>query len=112
MKSITKYAGLLSALVLCASVARAAESAELWTKNCASCHGKDGAGHTKAGHMKHVKDMTSAEYQKSFTDDQAAARIKEGYKGDNGEEKMKAFGSVLSDAEVKSLVGYVRSLQK
>ena len=112
MKMTSKLAALIAALALCAVAARAAEPAENWAKNCASCHGKDGAGHTKAGRMKQVKDMTDPAYQKGFTDEQAAKQIKEGFKDSAGKEKMKAFADVLSDDEVKALVGYVRSLQK
>ena len=56
---------------------------------CHVCHGPDGAGHTKAGRMKGVKDLTDPKYQAGFTDEQAAARIKDGLKdADTGKEKM------------------------
>jgi len=112
MKMISRFAGLVSALVLCGAAAHAADPVENWAKNCAACHGKDGAGHTKAGRMVHVKDMTDAQYQKSFTDEQAAKQIKGGLKDANGKEKMKAFGDVLTDADITALVGYIRSLRK
>ena len=57
------------------------------------------------------KDLTDAGYQKSFTDDQAFAVIKSGFKDASGKEKMKAF-SALSDDEIKALVAYVRTLAK
>lgn len=98
--------------VLLGGVARSAEIPENWSKNCASCHGPDGAGHTKAGRMAQVKDMTRADYQKTFTDEQAIKQIKEGYKDSSGKERMKAFADKLSDDEVKALVAYVRSLSK
>ena len=105
---------LLAAAVsmLLGGMARSAEIPENWSKNCASCHGPDGAGHTKAGRMAQVKDMTSADYQKTFTDEQAIKQIKEGYKDSSGKERMKAFADKLSDDEVKALVAYVRSLSK
>ena len=112
MQTTSKLAALIAALALCAIAARAAEPADNWAKNCAACHGKDGAGHTKTGRMVKVKDMTDAQYQKTFTDEQAANQIKNGFKDATGKEKMKAFGDALSDAEIKALVGYVRSLQK
>jgi mono/diheme cytochrome c family protein len=112
MKKISLFASLSCALVLGASVARAADAADNWAKNCAACHGKDGAGHTKAGRMKGVKDMTDSQYQQSFTDEQAADRIKNGLNDAGGNSKMKAFGDTLSDSDIKDLVAYVRSLKK
>ncbi len=91
---------------------RAADAGESWAKNCASCHGKDGAGHTKAGKMLGAKDLTDAAYQKSFTDDQAFDAIKNGFKDASGKDKMKPFAAKLSDDEIKALVAYVRGLQK
>jgi cytochrome c6 len=112
MKKIALPKTLAAALMLVGSAAFAAEIPENWSKNCASCHGPDGAGHTKAGRMAQVKDMTNPDYQKSFTDAQAAKQIKEGLKDPSGKEKMRAFGDKLSDDDVKALVAYVRSLSK
>jgi cytochrome c553 len=104
---------LLSTLILvCGPVAQAADAPANWAQYCKNCHGMDGAGHTKAGRMKQVKDMTSAAYQKTFTDAQAAKQIKGGFTDSNGKERMRAFGDKLSDAEVQALVSYVRLLQK
>jgi len=89
----------------------AADAKDNWTKNCASCHGPDGTGHTKAGRMAQVKDMTDAKYQATFTDEQAAKQIKEGFKDPTGKEKMKSFADKFSDDEIKDLVQYVRSFK-
>jgi len=83
-----------------------------WEKNCASCHGKDGKGETKAGKKADVKNLTDATYQASFTDEQMFKQIKEGMKDKNGKEKMKAFGGAFSDEEIKALVAFVRGLKK
>ena len=101
-----------AALILGAASLHAAEANDNWTKNCAACHGPDGAGHTKAGRMAQVKNMTDAAYQKTFTDEQAAKQIKQGLKDPAGKEKMKAFGDKFTDAEVGALVAYVRAFQK
>ena len=105
---------LLTALSIIALTAwaRAADAPENWDKNCAACHGKDGQGATKAGRMAGVKDLSDAEYQKSFTDDKAFTQIKNGLKDDKGKEKMKAFAEKLTDPEVSALVAYVRGLKK
>jgi mono/diheme cytochrome c family protein len=112
MKKITLPLSLAAAVVLLGGVARSADIPDNWTKNCASCHGPDGAGHTKAGRMAQVKDMTKADYQASFTDEQAIKQIKDGLKDPSGKERMRAFSDKLSDDDVKALVAYVRSLSK
>ena len=111
MKSIRQFAAGAAFLALAAAAAHAAEASDNWTKNCAACHGPDGAGHTKAGRMAQVKNMTDAAYQKTFTDDQAAKQIKEGLTDATGKEKMKAFGDKFSDDEIKALVARVRSFK-
>jgi mono/diheme cytochrome c family protein len=112
MNKSTLLLAAAAVLTLSAPRAHSAEPAENWAKNCAACHGADGAGHTKAGRMAQVKDMTSADYQKTFTDDQAAKQIKDGLKDQTGKERMKAFGDKFTDAEIQGLVATVRSFQK
>ena len=89
-----------------------ADVKENWTKHCASCHGKDGKGQTKAGKMADVKDLTDATYQASFTDDQMIQQMREGMKDKSGKERMKPFRDKLSDEELKALVAFVRALKK
>ena len=111
MSTISKFGALLLLAGLGVATSRA-DLAENWTKNCASCHGKDGKGQTKAGRKADVKDLTDATYQASFTDEQMFKQIKEGLKDKNGKEKMKAFGDKFSDEEIKALVAFVRGLKK
>ena len=80
-----------------------AGGAALWAQNCASCHGKDGSGNTTMGKKLAVKDYSK---DQGFSDAEAANVIK------NGKGKMKAYKDKLSDADVKALVAYVRSLKK
>jgi cytochrome c553 len=96
---------------LLANPSRAADALANWTKHCASCHGKDGKGQTKAGKMAGVKDQTDAQYQAGLTDDKMLAAIKEGLK-EGTKEKMKPFKDKLSDDEIKALIAHVRSLKK
>src|SRR4029077_4882426 len=79
------------------------DPAALWGKHCASCHGKDGNGNTTMGKTLGVKDYTKSQ---SFSDAEAANVIK------NGKGKMKAYKDKLSDADVRALVAWVRSLKK
>jgi mono/diheme cytochrome c family protein len=112
MKIKMKTLPLVCLVSVIAGLACAADVQENWTKNCASCHGKDGKGETKAGKKAEVKDLTDATYQASFTDEQMIKQIKEGMKDKNGKEKMKPFGDKLNEEEIKALVAHVRSFKK
>jgi mono/diheme cytochrome c family protein len=81
----------------------AADAGALWGQHCASCHGKDGSGNTAMGKKLGVKNYTK---EQAFSDAEAANVIK------NGKGKMKGYKDKLSDADVKALVAYVRSLKK
>lgn len=110
-----------SSLTLCAAAivfaavachqASAAEAKELWDKNCAACHGKDGKGQTNMGKKAGVRDYTDAKVSESLKDDQAFKAVKEGLKED-GKEKMKPFSEKLTDDEIKSLVAYIKAFKK
>ena len=89
-------------MVASSGAAFAADGAALWAQHCASCHGKDGSGSTTMGKKLAVKDYSKSQ---SFSDAEATNVIK------NGKGKMKAYKQ-LSDADVKALVAYVRSLKK
>ena len=89
----------------------AANAATLWKKDCASCHGDDGRGDTKAGRKLYINDLTDASLQAKFTDEEAAKSIKFGLKDAKDKVIMNAISGV-SDDDVKALVSYVRSLKK
>ena len=95
---------VFAAIILAsAGIGFAADAAANWAQHCASCHGKDGSGNTMMGKKLGVKDYTK---EQSFSDAEATNVIK------NGKGKMKAYKDKLSDADVKALVAYVRSLKK
>ena len=101
---------LLFGGALCWSAA-ADDATQTWDKNCAPCHGKDGKGDTKMGHILHVPDFTTAKDQAAFDDAQATKAIKEGIKDKDGKPLMKPFAT-LSDDEIKGLVAHVRSFKQ
>ena len=102
----------LALLAVGAVSVRAADAKDIWTKDCAKCHGEDGKGDTKMGKKLEVKDLADAKTQAGMKDDEMAKAIKDGVKEkDSDKTKMKAFGD-LSDQEVKALVAYVRGLKK
>lgn len=90
-------------MIASGAVAFAADGAALWAQHCAACHGKDGSGNTTMGKKLAVKDYTK---DQGFSDAEATNIIK------NGKDKMKGFKDKLSDADVKALVSYIRSLKK
>jgi len=94
-----------------AGLACAADVQENWTKHCASCHGKEGKGDTKAGKKAEVKDLTDAKYQASFTDEQMFKQVKEGLKDKDGKVLMKPSEGASAD-DVKALIAYMRSFKK
>jgi mono/diheme cytochrome c family protein len=85
---------------VCVSPAAAQDAAGTFKAKCAMCHGPDGKG-GKMG----TRDFASPEV-KAESDAQLTDIISKG-KG-----KMPAYGGKLSDADVKGLVTYIRSLAK
>ena len=98
-------ASMLSAAMLIAAPAAFGDAAEVYAKNCASCHGKDGKGETTMGKKNKVKDYTTAEGQK-WTDAEALKVILE------GKEKMKGYKDKITAEEAADQVKYVRAFKK
>jgi mono/diheme cytochrome c family protein len=106
---------LAAALTLGATHARAEDAPAggamdvpaLWKKNCASCHGEDGKGQTKAGKTKKVEDLTNPEIRAKFDRDRMIKATKEGIKDEAGKERMKPYAEKLSDAEIAALTDYI-----
>jgi mono/diheme cytochrome c family protein len=84
----------------------ARSAAELYAKNCASCHGRDGRAKTFKGKLKHARDLADSEWQGRVSDERIFNSVL------NGKGKMPAYGKKLSEQEVDSLVSYVRALRK
>jgi len=88
----------------------AAPASEIWTNQCAKCHGADGAGKTKIGQKLKLKDYTDAKVQADMKDEDIAKVIKNGIT-ENGKERMKAFTDI-SDSDVSALAAYIRTFKK
>lgn len=111
MKPILFSTLTAAAVVLLPVTAAAADASENWTGHCAKCHGPDGAGKTKMGARLKIRDLTSAEVQKEFTDEQAFAAIKDGVKEEKGSKlAMPGFAEKLSDEEITAMLSLVRSM--
>jgi mono/diheme cytochrome c family protein len=87
------------------SSAAAKGAEDIYSRECAKCHGKDGRGKSMRGKMVHARDFTDAGWQSQITDDQIIKSITD------GKDKMPAFGKKLSDGEIKSLVDVVRGFK-
>ncbi|HEU5238061.1 MAG TPA: cytochrome c [Pyrinomonadaceae bacterium] len=87
------------------AVTAAPDAASLFNSQCVTCHGRDGRGKTKRGRQMHSRDISNAEWQNDVSDERIFNSISRG-KG-----KMPSFKK-LSDAQIDSLVTYVRQLRK
>jgi len=89
-----------------ATNASARSAAELYTKHCASCHGKDGRAKTFKAKLNHARDLTDPVWQDRASDERLFNTIMK------GKEKMPGFSKKLSEQEIESLVSYVRGLKR
>ncbi|HET9531217.1 MAG TPA: c-type cytochrome [Blastocatellia bacterium] len=80
------------------------DAASIYMKEmCAGCHGTDGRGV-----MTNSRNFTDPAWQKSKTDDEIAASIRNGAPS----KKMPAYKDKLTDAQIKALVAHIRSFGK
>jgi mono/diheme cytochrome c family protein len=80
-------------------------AADNYKAKCQMCHAADGSGNTPAGKSMKVQPFTLPATMQ-MSDDELFAIIK------NGKGKMPAYSGKLTDAQIKDLVEYVRTLQK
>ena len=100
MKRLAITATILALIAL--PLLAADDAATLFQTKCSACHGKTGAADTPMGKAKNIKDLGSADIQK-LTDDQLTDFIANGKA-----HGFKAKG--LTDDQIKSLVGFIRTL--
>jgi len=91
---------LFSLLLVIAMPAAAQSAADLYKSKCAACHGADGSKS-----MMGAKPLNGAEAQ-AMSDAQITEEIA------NGKGKMPSYKGKLTDAQIKDLVGYIRTLKK
>ena len=80
-------------------------AAQLYTRQCASCHGADGRAKTSKGKFSHARDLTDAKWHEDVTDERIFNSI---MNGRNVRGNMPAFSDKLNEKEVESLVNFVR----
>jgi mono/diheme cytochrome c family protein len=91
--------------VLGAHSAKAQAAADIYKSKCMMCHGADGSGNTPAGKAMGAIPFSSPALIKASDADLIAATL-------NGKGKMPAYTGKLTPAQVKDLIGYIRTLQK
>lgn len=105
-KFIQKTAVLGVALLATGTMSFAQSGGEATYKaKCQMCHGATGAGDTPAGKSMKVKAFKDPEVAK-MSDSAMIALTK------NGQGKMPAYKDKLSDAQIKDVVAYIRTLEK
>jgi len=81
------------------------DGAKIFKSNCTLCHGLDGNGTTPTGKVLKAKDLSSKEVQ-----DKSDAALSDLIS--KGQGKMPAFGAKFGPDTIKSLVTYIRQLQR
>ena len=85
---------------------RPGEAATLFSQKCAACHGPAGVPNAAMAASLGIPDMTDPKGVTTKPDIVLRASVTAG-KG-----KMPAFGAVLTPAQIRSLVTYVKSLRQ
>jgi len=119
MKLVVRYAFSFAAagLVMSSLAAAAAPQgdpsarrpntpAAIYGRKCASCHGKDGRADTIKGKLRSARNLTDPQWQDDVSDERIYNSIM------NGRGKMPRYANKLSEADINSLVSYVRGLKK
>ena len=97
--------GLAATLALPAIAFAQGSGADTFKAKCAMCHGADGSASTGMGKSMGLKPLGGSEVQ-AMSDADMTALITDG-KG-----KMPAYKGKLSDAQIKDVVAYIRTLKK
>ena len=84
----------------------ARSAASLYAKYCDSCHGKDGRAKTFKAKFNHARNLTDADWQGAVSDERIFNSIS------NGRGKMPSFNKKMAEAEIETLVLYIRALKR
>ena len=103
MKANLKIAGMAClALALVTPAFAEDPGAQIYKDRCAMCHGEDGKATTPTGKAFNAASFMAPAAVKASDAELIGIVTK-------GKGKMMAFGSVLSDEEIKAVVGYIRT---
>ena len=97
---------LVALLATAVAVPLFAQSGESTFKaKCAMCHGADGLATGPMGKMMNIPSVKSPDFKKLTESEMVADTT-------NGKAKMPAYKGKLTDAQIKEVVAYMRSLEK
>jgi mono/diheme cytochrome c family protein len=96
---------LLGALIIAGPAYSQVPGADTYKAKCALCHGADGLAATPMGKSMKVLSFKDPAMIKA-TDAQFIASTK------NGKGKMPAYAGKLSEAHIKDVISFIRTLQK
>ena len=106
LAKLAPWAAVLAAACAMSVPARAQGAGEkVYKAKCAMCHGADGSGATPAGKGTKARDFCSDEVKKESDEDWSLIIVK-------GKNKMPAYDKKITEAEIKDVVAYIRTLCK
>jgi cytochrome c6 len=107
MLNRTSQAVVIALSLLAAGLPALGESsgADTYKAKCQMCHGADGLGTTPAGKSMKAIPFNDPQILKKSDADLIAATT-------DGKGKMPAYKGKLSDAEIKGVIAYIRTLEK
>jgi cytochrome c6 len=79
--------------------------ADIYKAKCAMCHGADGLGSTPAGKALKAASFKDPAIVKAPDTELIGIVTK-------GKSKMPSYAGKLTDAQIKAVIGYIRTLQK
>jgi mono/diheme cytochrome c family protein len=98
-------AALLAAALFVTPARSQGSGEKTYKAKCAGCHGPDGTGATPAGKATKTTDACSEEAKKKPDTEWTEIVVK-------GKNKMPSYDKKLTDAEIKDVIAYMRSLCK
>ena len=105
IQALRTAAAILLAASLAGPALAQAPGADLYKAKCAMCHGADGLAATPMGKTMKILSFKDPSMVKA-TDAQFIASTT------NGKGKMPAYAGKLTDAQIKDVIAYIRTLQK
>lgn len=105
MNHLRTAAMILLAASLAAPAFAQSAGAATYKAKCAMCHGPDGTAATPMGKMMKIPSFKSPEATKASEASYIAVTK-------DGKGKMPAYNGKLTDAQIKEVVSFIRTLQK
>jgi cytochrome c6 len=104
-KLVIGAAGLAVLCLLGAPVQGQGSGEKVYKAKCAMCHAADGSGNTPTGKALKAESLCSDAAKKQSDAEMTAIIVK-------GKNKMPAYDKKLTEAEIKEVIAYIRTLCK